>query len=455
MQMGDKEIKKKLFGTNGVRGVIGQSMTPGLVMGIGASLATMRKGRIAVARDSRTSGIPLVHALKAGIMMAGCDVVDLGLMPTPALQYLVKTQFDAGAVVTASHNPPQYNGVKIIESDGTEMDDTEVIKLESLLFEESFECVNWRFVGREHDAEYLSQEYISAVSGHFSGDIGNGIRVVVDPGSGAACGFTAEILRRMGCSVFTVNSRPDGTFPGRLPEPSRDGLRTLSDMVREIKADFGVAHDGDADRAVFVDEKGNFIPENHEFALIADHIGRREKGIIVTPVSTSRIVEDIATLNDCSIVYTPVGSIYVGRKMLELAGNGERVILGGENNGGLLYPDHQYCRDGAMTAAMMVTILSESGSRLSELVKSLPVYHIFNEKYSTSNGEKIMALLEERYSEEDLDFTDGIKIKLGRTWGLIRSSGTEPLVRLIVESDEETNAKNLFEELSKIIRQNL
>jgi len=453
--MDKKGIKKKLFGTNGVRGIIGQSMTPGLVMGIGASLATMRKGRIAVARDSRTSGIPLVHALKAGVMMAGCDVVDLGMMPTPALQYIVRNHFDAGAMVTASHNPPQYNGVKIVESDGTEMDDSEVVKLESLLFGENFECVDWRSVGSEHEAEYLSEEYIGAVSGNFTSEIGKGMKVVVDPGSGAACGYTAEILRRIGCSVFTINSRPDGTFPGRLPEPGRDGLKTLSDMVREIKADFGVAHDGDADRAVFVDEKGEYVPENHEFALIVDHIGRKEKGIIVTPVSTSRIIEDIAKLNNCSMVYTPVGSIYVGRKMLELAADGQRVVLGGENNGGLLYPDHQYCRDGAMTAAIMVSILSDSKSRLSELVRSLPDYYIINEKFSTANGEKIMDLLEARYSEEELDFTDGIKITLGRTWGLIRPSGTEPLIRLIVESDEEKCAKNLFEELSKIIRQNL
>jgi len=445
--MGEGKAGKRLFGTNGVRGVVGEDMTPELVLGIGAALGSMRKGRIAVGRDTRTSGPALVSALSAGIMATGSDVVDLGVLPTPALQYLVRGGFTAGAMVTASHNPPEYNGVKVIDTDGTEMGDSEVIQLEDRLFARRFELAPWNRVGRQVSAPDRIEEYLSAVAGRFPPGAGEGLTVVVDPGSGAGSRTTPEILTRMGCRVHTLNAREDGTFPNRAPEPSAEGLVPLSQMVKATRAALGMAHDGDADRTVFIDEKGRFLEENREFALIARSLCQERKGVIVAPVSTSRIVEDVSSELGSSVDYTAVGSIYVARRMLDLIAGGTPVVMGGEGNGGLIYPGHQFCRDGAMTAAKMVSLVALSDKPLSEMADSLPRYHMIKEKIRIGNARALVADLVGRYSPEKPDLTDGIRLNRDESWALVRASGTEPLVRITVESRRRDQAEDLLGEI--------
>jgi phosphomannomutase/phosphoglucomutase len=448
---GTEKKEKRLFGTNGVRGVVGRDMTPELVMHIGMALASMRPGTIAVGRDTRTSGPAFASAIKAGILSCGSNAVDLGVLPTPALQYVVKHHFDAGAVITASHNPPEYNGVKVIEPDGTEMGDGETIALEELLFEERFATVGWRKVGEAREAPGMIAEYIDAVVGKFPPGIGKGMCVVVDPGSGPATLTTPAILTAMGCRVFTVNAQMDGTFPGRLPEPSPEGLVLLSRMVEETGAAFGVAHDGDADRAVFVDEKGRYVEENVEFALMQRHICRKKPGIVVTPVSTSRLAEKIAGETGSRVVYTPVGSIYVARTMLDLAAGGDKVVFGGEGNGGLIFPDHQHCRDGGMTAAAMVHMMAETGKSLSELAGTLPRMVMIKEKISADNPEGLLKMAKNRFSGEDLDLVDGVRINRQDSWALLRPSGTEPFMRLLVEAETEETAVAFCREVREAI----
>lgn len=446
---------KRMFGTNGVRGVIGERMTPALVLKIGAALGSMRKGTIAVGRDTRTSGEALVHALKAGLLMTGCDVVDMGILPTPALQYIIKTnEFAGGAMITASHNPPEYNGVKIIEADGTEMSDDEIIQLEDRFFNNLFETATWDSVGRETAAPERLNEYIQAIVEHFPAGIGEGITVVVDPGSGPAALTTPIILSRMGCRVHTINAQLDGTFPGRLPEPTPEGLKPLSEMVVATGADFGVAHDGDADRAVFVDNKGRYIEENYEFGLIEDYVCRRNpSGLIVTPVATSRLIQDIAQKHGCSVDYTPVGSIYVARRMIELIGKGKKVSFGGEGNGGLIYSDHQFCRDGGMTAAMMVAVLADNrGKRLSDILDELPAYHLVKEKYHTEDPATLVRAIEKAFSGETIEKIDGIKIIRDGVWALVRASGTEPMIRIMIESKDPDVAKSMYQEVIQAIK---
>ena len=449
--MGEGEIRKRLFGTNGVRGVVGQDMNPELVLGIGAALGSMRKGRIAIGRDTRTSGVALASALQAGIMATGCDVVDLGILPTPALQYIVRGRFAAGAMVTASHNPPEYNGVKVIDTDGTEMGDREVIQLEDRLFSRRFELAPWNRVGRQSSAPGMIEEYLAAVAGHFPPGTGDGVTVVVDPGSGAGSGTTPEILTRMGCRVHTLNAIPDGTFPNRAPEPSVEGLEPLARMVKATRAAMGMAHDGDADRTVFVDEKGRFLEENREFALIARSMCREKRGVIVTPVSTSRIIEEVAGESGCSVDYTAVGSIYVARRMIGLIAGGTPVVMGGEGNGGLIYPAHQFCRDGAMTAAKMISLLTLSKESLSEMADALPRYHMIKEKIRIGNSPALIASLAERYSAERPDLTDGLRLNRDDAWALVRASGTEPLVRITVESRKKREAEDLLGEIRDAI----
>jgi phosphomannomutase/phosphoglucomutase len=450
--MTSQKMEKKLFGTNGVRGVVGKDLTPELVVSIGQAFGTLRKGKIGVGRDTRTSGETLVKAVKTGLLAMGCDVVDCGILPTPALQFLVKEYFDGGVMITASHNPPEYNGVKIIESDGTEMGDEETIKLEQVIFSRSFTPVPWSRVGTEIQSPDLIEEYINAIVSHFPHNIGSGMTVVVDPGSGPACLTSSQILIRMGCRVITVNGSMDGTFPGRMPEPSIEGLRNLSDLVVSSGAAFGVAHDGDADRAVFVDEKGQFVEENCEFALNTRHICQQSPGVIVTPVSTGQIVELVAKMEQSEVIYTPVGSIYVARAMRSLINEGRKIIFGGEGNGGLIFPDHQFCRDGGMTAAMMVSILAKNNKNLSELIENLPARYIIKEKIKTPHGVAILTSLKKVYSKEITDQTDGLKLFRKNSWGLVRASGTEPIIRIIVDADTNNHGNELFRELNSEVQ---
>jgi phosphomannomutase/phosphoglucomutase len=441
------KFQKRLFGTNGVRGVVGKDLTPDLVLTIGQALGTMRKGCIAVGRDTRTSGETLVKAVKSGLLSTGCDVVDCGILPTPALQYLVKGQFDGGAMITASHNPPEYNGVKIIEADGTEMGDEETIRLEHLIFDEPLSPLPWDHAGHEIYAPHLVREYINAIVHCFPENAGSGLTVVVDPGSGPSCLTTPQILTAMGCRVFTVNGIMDGTFPGRLPEPSPEGLRTLADLVVSCGAAFGVAHDGDADRSVFIDENGRFVEENQEFALIARHICHQKKGALVTPVSTSQMVEMVVKNEGCTIHYTPVGSIYVARTMRSLIGEGKAVVFGGEGNGGLIFPEHQFCRDGGMTAAMMVFILSFYQQQLSSLISTLPQRSMVKDKINTPHGGKVLEEIKKIYMNEALVLTDGVKIIRKNAWALIRASGTEPIMRIIIDAENAHYGQDFHHEL--------
>lgn len=446
-----KKIQKRLFGTNGARGIAGKEITPELALKIGEALGTMRPGTIAVGRDTRTSGPVLADAVKAGLLATGCNVVDCGILPTPALQYIIKEHYDGGAMITASHNPPEYNGVKIIEPDGTEMGDDETIRLETLVFDCQVTLKSWDNVGTESTLPHLIEEYIQAIVSHFPGKPGNGMTVVVDPGSGPACKTTSAILQALGCRVLTINGVMDGTFPGRLPEPSVEGLKGLATLVVANKAAFGVAHDGDADRAVFVDEKGAFIEENQEFALIAQHICRKDKGVIITPVSTSQLIETVAMQEGSTVQYTPVGSIYVARTMRELLAAGKPVIFGGEGNGGLIFPDHQFCRDGGMTAAAMVLLLATTGQSLSDLVSHLPERTMIKEKIATVHGLSLMEQLSKKYAAEKPDCTDGLKIKRQDSWALIRMSGTEPLIRIMVDAENPSAGSLLFEEMKRSV----
>ncbi|KUK98306.1 MAG: Alpha-phosphoglucomutase / phosphomannomutase [Methanoculleus marisnigri] len=358
-------------------------------------------------------------------------------------------------MITASHNPPEYNGVKIVEADGTEMSDDEIIKLEDRFFAGEFSVAPWDGVGAEAAAPDRIEEYIQAVVGHFPAGIGEGMTVVVDPGSGPAALTTPIILSRMGCRVHTINARLDGTFPGRMPEPTPEGLQPLSEMVVATGADFGVAHDGDADRAVFVDTIGRYIEENYEFGLIEDYVcGRNGGGLVVTPVATSRLIRDIAEKHGCTVDYTPVGSIYVARRMIELMGRGEKVSFGGEGNGGLIYADHQFCRDGGMTAAMMVAVLaSHRGRKLSEILDELPAYHLIKEKHHTADPAALVRAMEEAFSGETIEKIDGIKIVRDNAWALVRASGTEPMIRIMIEAKDQDVADAMYQEIMRVVRQ--
>jgi phosphomannomutase/phosphoglucomutase len=218
------------------------------------------------------------------------------------------------------------------------------------------------------------------------------------------------------------------------------------------RASFGVAHDGDADRAVFVDENGQFVEENAEFAIVVQNICRQKKGVIVTPVSSGQVVEEAARREGSTVQYTPVGSIYVARTMRALIENGEPVIFGGEGNGGLIFPDHQFCRDGGMTAATMVSLLASSKKQLSELTRQLPERYIIKDKIGAKKGAEILAVLPAHYPDCRIDLTDGVKIFTKDAWVLVRASGTEPIIRIIIDAKSPSAGTALYRDLQSRLK---
>ncbi len=443
----------RLFGTNGIRGVVGRDMTADLAVRVGRAMGTFfDDGTVALARDTRLSGPMLARAVASGLMSAGCSVIDLGVVPTPGAQYYVaKSGHLKGAVVvTASHNPREFNGLKAIDAQGMEMRREDEEAIETIYFEEKYRVVDWSRVGSARSDDSANERYLAGVLAHVDVDAirRRAFTVVADPGNGAGCVTTPYLLRSLGCRVVTINAQADGAFPGRLPEPVADHLGDLLRVMSEGHADLGVAHDGDADRAVFVDDKGNFLVGDKSLALLARHAIDGRGGTVVTPVSTSSIIEDVVRAAGGRVVRTKVGSPIVARTMFETG-----AAFGGEENGGVIFPEHQFCRDGAMTVAKMLELLAKAGAPLSELAASLPQYHIrkANVPVPVDQREAVLARLVALTQGRRIDTTDGVRILESDGAVLVRPSGTEPIFRVYAEGRTAERAEALVSEGARLI----
>ncbi|WP_407354876.1 phosphoglucosamine mutase [Methanolobus sp. WCC5] len=434
------------FGTNGVRGIANEYITPQLAIDVARSLGTYMgsQGVVAIGRDTRASGEMLKSAAIAGALSAGLTVVDVGVCPTPSVQYYVKEHADAGIVVTASHNPREYNGIKLIAGDGSELSREGEAEVEKIYYSKEFNAAPWNRTGDLRHDSNANELYLQGIINSVDHELirSKRFRVVADTGCGAGSVTLPFLLQRLGCEVITINGQVDGTFPWRNPEPTPDVLTELAELVRRTGANMGVAQDGDADRAVFFDENGNFIEEEVLLAMMAKYVLKRKKGPVVTPVSSSSRMLDVAKEAGVELIWTAVGSINVARKMMETG-----AVFGGEGNGGLIFPEHQYCRDGAMACAKFLEIIA-NGQNLSELARSVPSY--FNSK-TKIRSEDLPATMEKVRKEvlskdNEVDTTDGVKIWFEDGWVLIRPSGTEPIIRIFAESKTKERADALMNE---------
>jgi phosphomannomutase/phosphoglucomutase len=442
-----------LFGTNGVRGIANEYLNPELTLNLARSLGTYMgsKGTIAIGCDTRISGQMLKSAAISGALSTGLNVIDVGIVPTPSIQYYVRDYADAGIIITASHNPREYNGIKFISGDGSEFPRDGEKNIEKIYYAGKYGIVSWEKTGSfRMDPivnEYYTKNIINSVDAE---NIRNRrFKVVADTGCGAGSLTLPFLLRDLGCQVLTLGAQPDGTFPWRNPEPTPENLTELLKLVKITGADMGVAHDGDADRIVFIDENGVFINDEVLLAMMAKYMLEHESGPLVTPISSSQRMSDIANEAGVELYWTAVGSINVARKMMEI-----NAVFGGEGNGGLIFPKHQYCRDGAMACAKILEILS-SGKRLSELAKSVPEYFNAKTKIPSKNTQATMERVKLKASELGfrIDTTDGIKIWYEDGWVLIRPSGTEPIVRIFAEAKKQVKAEELMREgMNMVIR---
>src|SRR3972149_8220520 len=311
---------RRLFGTNGIRGVVNKELTPEMAIKVGSATGTFFEGGdLIVGYDARTSGPMFAKAVISGLTATGCNVFLAGMAPTPALQYAVKNHKPDGAVIiTASHNPPEYNGIKVVWSDGIEISRDQEIMIETIFFDQKAHYAEWDEIGAIRDLPGVVDDYVEAIKKHVDGDriAKKRYHVVVDGANSVGSLTAPPLLRDLGCKVTTINANIDGTFPGRLPEPRPENLQDLALTVKSIGADLGVAFEGDGDRSVFVDEKGEIHWGDKTFALVEKHFLKKNKGEkIVTPVSSSTLIKDIADAYGGDVKWTIVGSVPVAQTM--------------------------------------------------------------------------------------------------------------------------------------------
>ncbi len=448
----------RLFGTDGVRGVVNEDLTPEFVTKLALAVASFfgEGSSVLLGRDAR-AGSELIQDIVAGVLASsGLRVYDAGLTPTPALQYNVKMRgFEGGVMVTASHNPPQYSGLKVVLSDGIEAPREVEDEIEELFREERFRRVPWRGLShRKVRLDDVNEFYVKGVLNLVDSERirGRGFRVVVDAANNVGALTTPQILRSLGVEVLTVNGDLSHQ-PFREPEPTYENLRYLAGIVDVLKADFAVAHDGDADRAIFVDDLGRYVPGDRSAVLLCKHIAvnRRDSTPrrVVTAVSSSTLIEDVLKDYGVGVTWVKVGSVGIARTMQSLG-----AMAGFEENGGFMYPPHQFVRDGGVSVVLMLELLSAENSSLSTLYDKLPKRHLVKTKVPLRErglSDKVIARISQHYSNYTTITVDGVKVVGNNFWFLVRPSGTEPLLRVFVEADNESLADEILKDLLRII----
>jgi phosphomannomutase/phosphoglucomutase len=456
----EKEPNKRLFGTNGVRGIYGKELTFPLVIDLTYALATyFRNGPIVVGYDGRNSSPLLSNIVSAVLNSGGLDVIMAGQLPTPCLQFAVKyKKCKGGIMITASHNPPDYNGIKPSANDGVEISREEEKKVEEIFYSRKFAKIDG--TNKTISYENIINDYIDKVLSLIDVEKikSRSFKVVMDLGNGVQALVAPYLLKKLGCQVFTINSNIDGDFPGRGPEPTVDNLNILSNMVKDLNADFGVAYDGDGDRSIFCDEKGIIHPgDKTAAALIKYLISGKDRGAgIVCPINTTLNVQLVADEGNSNVIYTKVGSVEVSREMIK-----RNSLIGLEENGGFMYGKLNQVRDGAMTTALVLDMLTnfistdKTTNSFSDIIASLKKIAQFKTKFNCPSMEiakKIVIKCSEHGSPKKIEKLDGAKMWIDdESWIMIRPSGTEPLIRMYGESISQTLLDSKVREYTRII----
>ncbi len=438
----------RLFGTNGIREVVGETLTAPFVVRVVRAIGTVLppRSKVVVGWDGRTSSVALAKLTSATLSLAGHTVVEVGLLPTPAVQYNVPRLGARMAVIlTASHNPPEFNGIKCIAADGLEVPRETEAAIEAAVAEDRGVTVGYAEVGPVVADGLATDRYLAGLLAEVDSTrvARRKFTIALDCANGASVPTTPELLRRLGCRTVAINAQVDGMFPGRPSEPTERNLTELLRLVPSVGAALGVAHDGDADRAAFVDDRGAFVPGEQILTLLAkDAVERHHGGVVVTPVTGSQALEDAIAPLGGSVVYTRVGSPAVTHEM-----QARGAVFGGEENGGLIRPSFQLARDGAMSLAGVLDLMARTERSLRELLETIPRYTMVKESVPCPVPLRDAVL--ERLGrtlggEGDRQVTiDGLKVYRDGGWVLLRPSGTEPIFRVFAEAKERDRARAL------------
>src|SRR6266436_1990026 len=444
-----------MVSVSGVRGLVGLDLTPEVVARWAAAFGTWAKNgkaaRVVLGRDARTSGPMFTGAATAGLNSVGCDVIDVGLVATPTVQLAVEHHRAAGGIIlTASHNPIEWNALKFVGPDGIFLDSVAGTRVRELAAGDSLPRAKYNAIGGvETDSDAISR-HLAAVLALRGVDVRairrRRFRVALDTVRGAGGALMPELLERLGCRVAAINLETDGLFP-RPPEPVPENLKALGALVRRKKADIGIAVDPDVDRLAIVDEKGRPIGEDYTLAFaIRAVLGRSDSRTagrsVVCNLSTSLVGEDAAREYGARVVRAPVGEAHVARKIIEL-----KAVIGGEGNGGVMYPALHVGRDAPVAAALALSLLARERITVSELVARAPRYTIVKAKAPRgARLEQVYDGLRQRFSDATVDVQDGLRLAWPDRWLHVRPSGTEPIIRLIAEAPSSADAERLIEE---------
>ncbi|HKG30104.1 MAG TPA: phosphoglucosamine mutase [Nitrososphaeraceae archaeon] len=447
----------RLFGTNGVRGVFGEELTLNLVVDLSYSLATyFKKGPIIIGYDGRKSSLILSKIVSSVINSAGIDVDNAGLVPTPCLQYAAKrVGYNGGIMITASHNPPEYNGIKPTANDGVEISREDELKVEEIYYSKRFSKIDG--FGTDYTNETIIDSYIMTVLSLVNVEKirQRKFTVAMDIGNGAQARVAPVLLNKLGCKLITINGNIDGDFPGRGSEPTPENLMTLSNMVKNSEADFGVAYDGDGDRSLFCDEEGKVHwGDMVGTAIVRYLLKTKHRGAeVVCPINTTMALSLVAKEADSKVIHTKVGSVEVSREMLR-----RKSFIGLEDNGGFMYGKLNEVRDGAMTTALVLEMLSLSDKEeqtLSHTISLLPKIFQYKTKFKCPTRQianTIVTMCIEHGSPKKIETLDGAKIWIDEeTWIMVRPSGTEPFVRMYAESVDSSLLNSKVSEYRRLI----
>ena len=448
-------MSQLMVSISGVRGIIGQGLTPDVALSFAQAFGTYCKGgKVVVGRDSRVSGPMIQNVVTAGLLATGCEVIDVGIAPTPTVQLATENLHAAGGIIlTASHNPVMWNGLKLLAPDGLFLDGEQGAQVLALREQHSFALKTWDGLG-------AASIYQNAVADHLQKVLDlsflnletirkRKFKVVADCVHGAGGVIVPQLLEELGCEVIFLNLEPHGRFP-RNPEPTPENLTPLGEAVRAQRADIGLAVDPDADRLALVSEQGIPLGEEYTLALAVDFLLRERKGKIAANVSTSMVLDDIAAKYGCAVERTRVGEINVAKRMREIG-----AVIGGEGNGGVILPDVHLGRDAIVGIALVLQHLANSQSTTSALHLSLPQYVMCRRKVEVETQAQTAKLLErikDKYRNEKLDTLDGVKILRAKSWVQVRASNTEPIIRIMSEAATMAEAEALCEELMHFMK---
>lgn len=441
---------KNIFRAYDIRGVYQEELTLDFAEKIGLSFGTFlgNKGTVIMGRDARHGGPDLQAAVTKGLNRAGLNTVDIGMLPTPALNYYcARENATAGIIISASHNPPEYNGIRFRKGDGAGYPEC-IPEVKKTYFDQSWVEKGGGVHCTEDNATVI-ESYLGYITNLT--EIKRPLKVVLDPGNGAASNLGTPLFEKLGCSVTSINDTPDGDFPGRGPHPKEDTLAGLQQAVLDQGADLGVAYDGDADRAVFVDDKGEVKLAEEVGVMIAKEILAEGKGEIALNVDCSMSMDEAAVEAGGTSRRIRVGDVFLANAVKEGA------VFAMESSSHFVIPKYYGFDDGIATSAFVAQILSETDERFSDITARIPKYPVLRKTMEVSDDKKFQVIdsLAERFKEKDPLTIDGVKIDYPNGWTLVRASNTQPMLRLTAEGKTQEDVERLMGDLEKAVKEEL